>query len=322
MENLTLQQLLDIENQTPILSLRDFLDYQRLERAISSFLYCLTCGNYLWNPFERVYTTYRVHGFIYQVIDELYQKVLEDLIDVIVDTKIETDPLSLSVLMSDHLIPFGVLSYSKRFHSTSSSKLFACSNVDIFYHLDEKKNYGKVVFCGFGCCRHVASLVGDLFEKMGIVVDRVPCFSLKQEEIPSALLEQNVNHLILGYLWNHQYYLVDIMNQHYALSAEEEYIETRDDDKLVLDYSSPLWFQDFFHHTFDMDINSFSMEEVLECKRKVVECLNHGALEKFQQFKKDHFDIYEKLAYLVPIEMNRSTWKENQKRKVMGIPCL
>ena len=313
MENLNLEQLLEIENQTMILSYIDFIETCKSNLTIFQLLHLLNNTKDGKDPLGKLYTEYRIHGLIYQTVDGLYSSLLDDLVAVIDDTKIEKDPLSLSILIGDYLIPVGLLSYTTTFHCTGSMKLFSTSEDYYFHHYGDE---GKYVFCGYGCCRHIISFVSDIFNRMGIINDKVICYSLEVENIiPSLKKEINPDHVILGYILNNQYYLTDINNHIYNLSVESEYVEKRKKEKLVLDYTMTNIFQDSFHWSFDIPYGFFTEEEVMESRKNLELCLSAGDYQKFLDFKKDHLDAITKIAYLLPIELNRNNEKEQSKQK-------
>ncbi len=312
MKSLSLEQLLEIENQTVILPYTDFAAICKSNLSIFQFMHLLIDAKYRQDPLNKLYKEYRTHGLIYQTIEELYLSLLDDLIAVINRTAVEKDPLSLSILLGDYLIPSGLLSYSTKFHYIDSRKLVCMDDDYIFFH----SNYGKLIFCGYGVCRHIVSFVSDILNRMGIINDKIPCHSLEVENIvPSLMRNANPNHLILGYPYKNHYYLADITNHIYNLSIENEYIEKGWKEKLVLNYTKTYLFQESLSWSLDIPYGSFSKEEVMKRKKKVELCLLAGDREKFIEFKRNHLDMLEKIAYLLPIEMNRNIEKEQEKQR-------
>lgn len=114
---------------------------------------------------------------------------------------------------------------------------------------------------------------------------------------------------------DYKYYLADIFNQIYHLEIKEEYIENDLKRKIVLDYTNTNLFQPTLYWNPNLEYATFTKEEIKEKDFKVRVALWQGETERFGKFKQEHFELYQKLAYLVPLELERTTEKENQKIK-------
>lgn len=315
LENISLEQLLEFENKNKVLSFSEFHNTMNYKKSqLIAIIYHFT-DDKLINPkklLENDYNKYRKSLSIYKAIYILYHQILDDLVLEIMSSSIEKDPLSLSILLGNYLIPFGFLSYTPNFHPTNSKKLFS---------IDEEYQYnsyidGAYILAGYGCCRHVISFISDFFNKIDIPNDKITCIVAKKEEIMNNMLEQtSPNHAIIGYGMDYKYYLADIFNQIYHLEIKEEYIENDLKRKIVLDYTNTNLFQPTLYWNPNLEYATFTKEEIKEKDFKVRVALWQGETERFGKFKQEHFELYQKLAYLVPLELERTTEKENQKIK-------
>lgn len=312
LEAMNIEKLLEFENKNRVLSFGEFL-YTRnyLKYKLMDYTGYLTEEKMrdTYRLLEYDYVKYRKKLPIYQIIYTLYHKILDDFVLEIKDSTMEKDPLSLAILLGDYLIPSGFLSYTPTFHKTDSEKLFS---------LDEKYDYdsyieGAYVFASYGCCRHVTSLISDLLHKMNISNDIIPCIEETKETILFDILNHTiVTHAILGYEMNGKYHLADTINGIYNLSISKDYIETNTKRKIVLDYTSTYLFQQKLYWNPNLVYGTITEEEIKEKKTKVRKALQIET-DRFQKFKKNHFELYKKLAYLVPLELERTTEKEIKK---------
>lgn len=315
LKNKDLEELLEIENQNKVLSYVDFyFQKNNIKLELLSLIFYLTQDRFI-NPkiiFNNEYKKYRESLPIYQIVTNLYHKLLEDLALEIIDSSVEKDPLSLSILLSSYLIPLGLLSYTNRFYHTNSNSLFTKSRAyDYISYID-----GAQILTGYGCCRHVTSFISQLLHKMEISTDIITCAQIPEKEILFHMLENlSLNHVIMGYEKNDKYYLMDVYNLIYNLSCKQYYIETGLKYKCVLDYTETKLFQPKLNWNPNLEYDTHTEKEIKEAKNKIVIALNNGELHRFIEFKQRHFDVYQKLAYLTPLELERTIKKEAQKIK-------
>lgn len=315
LEDISLEQLLELENIVRVLSYSEFyLTKNNIKYQLLALLVYLTKDKFL-NPsiiLNNDYNIYRKNLPIYKKIETLYHKLLDDLVLEIMSSSVKKDPLSLSILLGNYLIPSGLLSYTNTFYPTNSKSLFSCENQ---YEYNTHIN-GAYIVAGYGCCRHITSFVSDVFHKMKITNDKITCIHAKKEEIFFNVPEQlKANHLILGYEANQKYYLADIFNQIYYLPINDKYIETGCIEKIILDYTKTNLFQSILNWNPNLKYATYTQEEINERKYKIAMALHLGEFKRFERFKQEHFELYQKLAYLVPLELERTRKKENQKIK-------
>lgn len=314
LENMSLEELLEFENNHKVLSYEEF-HYTKNYRKIMLIDLIYPAGKKLIDINKLLtedYNKYRKSLTIYQVINMLYDKILEDLILEIKNSSIEKEPLSLSILLAEYLIPHGLVSYTHSFHETNSQNLFSG---------DGNYNYecyaqGMYVLAGYGCCRHVTSFISNIFHKMKIPNDVITCMEATKEEIFFHMLEHlTATHAILGYEMDGKYYLSDIFNRIYNLSIKKKYIENNHLFKLVLDYTQTNLLQPNLYWNPNLEYATVTEKELKEKRNKVAISFQKKEWDRFQKFKENHYDMIQKIAYLTPIEFERTEEKENQKRK-------
>lgn len=316
LKDINLGSLVECEKKNKVLSYMEFqetINYKKSQFLANIYHFKKDILIDIKTTLDNDYNKYRKCLPIYKIIYLLYNQLLDDLVLEVMNSSIEKDPLTLLILLGNYLIPFGFLSYTSSFHCTDSEKLFKNNNYEYDY-----SSYieGSYVLSGYGCCRHVASFASDFLTQMGIPNDIITCITAKEEQIINNMIEHTFpNHAIIGCKINSKYYLVDIFNQVYPLEIKGEYIETNLQCKIVLDYTNTNLFQPTLHWDPNLEYATFCKEEVKEKDFKVAIALRQEETERFNKFKQEHFDLYQKLAYLVPLELERTMEKENQKVK-------
>lgn len=162
----------------------------------------------------------------------------------------------------------------------------------------------------------MVSFVSDFLHKLEVPNDKITCITAMRKEILSNILKDSFpNHAIMGYVMNNKYYLTDILEQIYYLPIEEEYVETGLQPKIVLDYTNTHLLQPTLYWNPNLEYATAKEDVINEKKYKIAMALHLEESQRFERFKQEHFEIYQKLAYLIPLELERTTEKENEKRK-------
>jgi len=304
LENMTLEELIKLENEIRVLS---FYEYDRSKHFIKRIS---TKSN-----IEDDYQNYRTNLPIYIILNEAYNIFLEDLVTEINHSSIEKDVLSIAILIGDFLIPKGLLGYTKKFHNTDSDRFFTIVNTD--FHLRYNEIEGLYILAGYGCCRHINSFISDVIKKYGLESDKIECIQDTPEEIKKRIQNNNfdTNHLLTGYIINNQYHLIDCYNHIYSLQKTDEFYECERPKKIILDLSQNSWFQKKLYWKPNIEYYSNTKAEITKRQKQIERLLNNGELKRFIKFKQNHFELIKKIAYLAPLELERTEDKEKMKVK-------
>lgn len=288
LEDINLEQLLEFEKKNKVLSFYDFqhtINFKK-NKLLDRF-YHFTKGKYsdviitsLCNDYDK----YRKSLSIYKTIYTLYNQLLDDLVVEIMNSSIEKDPLSLSILLGNYLIPLGFLSYTPIFHCTSSEKLFSEDEGYAYLGYIE----GGFIFAGYGCCRHVVSFASDVLHKIRVPNDKITCITATKEEILSNILENSSpNHAIMGYEMGGKYYLADIINKRYYLPIKKEYVENDLQEIIILDYTKTYLLQPTLYWNPNLEYATVTEEIVNEKKYKVAMAFHLKEDERFNNLNKN-----------------------------------
>lgn len=266
---------------------------------------------------SETYEEYREKLPIRTEIERLYNKLLDDLIKEIDESKIDKDPLSIAILVGDYLIPSGLLSYTKKFHIITKTwediSFIDCS----FYPYPSTKE-GLYVTAGYGCCRHINSLISDLFTKKGIISDKLVAITDTKEDIELKINQFNFdnNHVVVGYIYENKYHIIDGFNNSYSIIKDKDYYYYQEiPGKVIIPDLSNTVFSNEINYSPDIEYSFFDIKEVEEKEKKIGNLLIEGELKRFIDFKINHFELLERLAYLIPLELERTKEKEKQKVK-------
>lgn len=306
LENMSLEELIEFDNKHKVLSFED-------ARALKILNIIARKNKYS----RKDYDMYREKLPIRIELERLYDELLYDLLCEIEESSFDKDPLTLCILVGSCLIPNGLLSYTQNFHSiTSVDQVKQVFNEDPDFYTRRYAEIGGIyTIAGFGCCRHVNSFVSDLLRKKGINSDKITCLRTNTE---LELMERqgSTNHVITGYIDNDKYHMVDCYNKIYTYQKQGDFYYNKS-NYVIPDFSYPLLQQYPFYYNPNIAYESFDSKEIEERVSKIQFLFNEKEYQRFLKFKQEHFELYKKIAYLIPIELERTEEKEKQKLKRM-----
>lgn len=304
-ENMSLEELLELDNQIKVLTLLEF----NMEKL------------YLESMKYKSYDSYRNSLPINKELKRLYNIILENLAKKIKNLNMDKEPLDIAILVSYFLLPLGCLSYTNKFHNIEKN---VYSDIADYFDNNFSTLQGLYVIAGYGSCRHVNSFIVDLFMKLGIKADKISCYSTlinNPNKINNELLENNFepNHLIVGYIHNNKYHLIDPYNKVYSLGNNEScyshlYLEHNIYNCIVPNFSISL-FQKELYWNPNIAYQSHNIDNINERINKIFEILHDGEKNNFTRFKITNFETIKKIAFLTPIELERTKEKEKHKQK-------
>lgn len=268
---------------------------------------------------SEIYEMYRESLPVLNELKQLYNKLLEELLKEIEMSEFDKDPLTLCLLVGLYLIPNGLLSYTNKFHditATSIKKELTSRNVDFFTKRNAKME-GIYTIAGYGCCSNVNSFMADLLRLKGISCDKIQCI-LKQSAEEIQTIEENFdyrnNHLVIGYIEKDTYHIIDIYNYHYSYIMDNNFFYNGN-SYIIPDFSDPLLQEESFFYHPNIPYVSYTNKEIEERLIKIRKLINEKEHKRFLQFKEKHLELYKRIAYLIPIELERTIEKEKQKLK-------
>lgn len=150
----------------------------------------------------------------YSLLLQDYNKITDDIAKLFKELNF-TDPLDICMHYHDFLYD-GILSYNKSF------------NYKIFpYDKDcVEETMGARVFSGAAVCRHIASLLSDVMEKMGYVVVPLSTTTINKDTTHDTL---NMDHLVIGLINDGKRVVYDPTNDVWAT-----YYKSKEIGNLVL----------------------------------------------------------------------------------------
>lgn len=263
------------------------------------------------------YDDYRSNTPIYIELEKTYNKLLEDLLNEIELSTIDDDPLSIILLVANCLIPSGFLSVTKRFHPLTSNDIY---KIDHNFLSDcDIRLFGTYIASGYGCCRHINSFISDLLSKKGLKSDKVACIFNSLNNYGN--LKENVdyipNHLITGFIFDEQYYLVDAFNLRYNIKKEENYFTSQDNAYYILNFTNTAY-QKEINWNLNIEYKNFSDEEINEKTKKIKTAIANGEGSRFLDFYYKHVEEINKIHKLSLLEIERTSETEHQKTKKYG----
>lgn len=298
--DINLQQLLEYDKENKVLSKSEF---KKLKNFLNSIKF-------------RNYENYRSNLPIHKELKKTYEKFLSDLLNEINLSTIDNDPLSIIILVAYYLIPNGILSITKKFHLIDSG----IYKIDYDYRSYVTKDLlGTYIASGYGSCRHFNSFISDLIKIKGLKSDKITCIFGNindYNETKKNLIYTHNNHVISGFIYQNNYYLIDALWNKYNLIETEEYFYN----------DSNFYILDFLYNDIQKDLNwnpyipykTFGENEIIEKRNKIYTILKNGEFKRFEKFKINHLKDLYKIHTLSLLEIERTTLKENQKAKKYG----
>lgn len=256
------------------------------------------------NRFDKLYIIYRQNHFVGQSIGFLYDQLIEDLLQLINSSTLDSDPVSISILVSNYLIPQGILSV------TDSFKYVDFSNNEIPREYD----CGVLIVFGNGVCRHVNSFLVDLLRKKGIKADKMDCYSKWEKELGA---DNEIDHTIIGYFDEEYYKFIDGVNHLFHIREEENYYQTSMGNYYVLAYQQTNDQNDFTWYP-GIPYQAIPSEEINEKNERIFTKWKQGEFQRFMNFKEEHFEQYQKLVYLCHQEFNKKVEYQKVKADYMN----
>lgn len=258
------------------------------------------------------YVEYRKSLPINKEIDRIYNSLLDDLVKLINSLNIEKDPLTITLLFNLIVIPRGYLSYGDNFSIVKDNNLEEfTSNYGVY------SSFGMAIFCGYGCCRHMVSFMADLFDKLGIKCDRISCLTENINNYNMEDINFSCNHAVLGYINKDKYHIIDPTRSLYFIEKYDNYYFSPDSLEIIIPDFSVTLLQEKYSFNLDMEYKTNDEKDLSFALVNVSKIIKDKSFsDTFINFKNDHIELYEKLAYLVPLEFGRNEEKEDQKLKI------
>ena len=271
--------------------------------------------------FSKIYDTYRKNLSLRKELMRLYNTLLEDLVEEIKKSTIDKDQLTVAILVGQYLIPKGIVTYTKSFHRILTVKEWKIiSSYDSNLSNNQENRQGIYIPMGYGCCRHYNSFISDILTKMNLKNEVLSCLICNSEEFNQRKKEvnYNANHVIIGYQKDNRYHLIDPYNNCYSFVKEKDYFYDMDKDVVLIpDFTeTELWNQKNCIYHPDIPYQHFDKQKIIKIANKIENCLFlESERNHFIEFKMEHLELLKKIAYLVPLELERTAEKEKQKRK-------
>ena len=264
------------------------------------------------------YNTYYESQELYKEIEKLYNEILNDLVAKLNTFPINKDPLTISLLLN-YLINHGILSYTKKYHRIRSSKEWKnIRKCDVDYLKEKHELEGLYIIAGYGCCRHLNSIIADVLEKMDIKSDKICCLMNTEENINKNIEKYNFkcNHVIIGYIDNNQYHMIDPYNDYYCIYPDENFYSCeKEKTKYIPILTYSMLQSKSVNHT-DLQYVYPNINEINEKRKKVIAFFkDQNIIRELVQFKNEHMTSYMRIAYLMPIVLEAHNTNEYQKIK-------
>ncbi len=356
LEEMTLEELLEYDTNHYVLTRKEFLTIKIYATTssvmnLSTIMVPVFIHNLLFNPnifnilstglittnsiiainntihsiqnqyFSKNYDTYRKNLSLRKELMRLYNTLLEDLVEEIKKSTIDKDPLTAAILVSRYLIPSGIVTYTKNFHRILTVEEWdIISNCDTSVSDDQKNRQGIYIPMGYGCCRHYNSFISDIFTKMDLESEVLPCLFCDSKDFNQREKNFNYdpNHLVIGYQKDNHYHLIDPYNNYYSFVKGKDFFYDMDNDAILipdLTKARLLNQKDCIYHS-DISYQHFDKQKIIRIANKIGNSLLlESERQRFIKFKIEHLELLKKIAYLAPLELERTTEKEKQKKK-------
>jgi len=152
---------------------------------------------------------------------------------------------------------------------------------------------------------------------MGVKCDKLTCIygdvNLLDKRINDV--DFNPNHLIAGYISDNKYHLIDTYNSKYSYTECDNYYLDSYSHYGIIPFFEKNLYQKELNWNTNIEIDLSNEDEINKKRNYVFRYFFEEWMDIFYKFKKDHLDIYEKIAFLAPIDLNRTSEKEYEKLK-------
>ncbi len=299
LDKCSLSDLFSLDDTIRILSISEYYSFLKENKEMTEEEYFFDSENLM------SYCNYRKNLPIYQETEYLYNCLLEEILESIDTLFPNKSPLFIAKLTS-HLILEGYLSYTKKFHRYNPK----CMDSFSFAHL------GYYIPAGYGVCKNFNSFIGDVLAKKGIPSYKIGCCIGKESDDIEKIRNTRATHFVTGLIQNKKFYLIDPYNNFYSWEKKGNVFLDSYHWNAIMPWfdKSLIGFlqEEEYRNLFPLSC-SYDEEEVELYNREIEEFMSHGGKDIFKEFKDCHSGLLEKLAFLVPLEFERTLEKENQK---------
>lgn len=305
LENMTIEEIIEFDKNNFV------KPYNIIEAAKKDVKLSEEIGYYTTINYETSYNEYceyRKNLPIYQELERSYNEILEKVLNELDKINLNEDTLNLIISLCNYLIPNSYLSTTDYF--TRNFKYYL---PNIFYGVFLSKN-GSYIITGKGVCRHINGFISDILNIKGVEN------YLVSGELTSLRKKGKfkINHVINGIIENNKYYLIDGFNNYYNIEEKEDYFMNNMRSIFIPDYSAirhklkQEYKRPFYLLPYELPC---SQEELKERITDIYKIMLSSGYQRFEKFKQENFDLYQRVEILNEIELHRTLHKEKQKVK-------
>lgn len=299
LSNLTIQELIEYDK---VHFVKPWIAY--IKQDLNNNLKKL-CG-----PIDWKYCEYRNNLPIKQELTRSYHELLDKILTELDTLSLNSDTITPVITLSNFLIPNAYLSRGDTFQKSFDDGF---NNV-LYFYSDLVFCDGYYIINGNGVCRHVNNFICDILKYKGIETYLVggEIWNLK-----TSKEKYKINHTVIATAEKHQYHLIDGFNQSYSILEGNEYFY--DNDKVDYAFVPHFIIKEHYLHSYKNPFYLLPYQEIIspneqeERIKDIYKIMLSTGYQRFNQFKQNNLELYERINNLTNIEFNRTLCKELKK---------
>lgn len=261
--------------------------------------------------FQIGYDKYRQNLYVRKALDQIYDEFLEEILNYIEKLPIEQDALNISLVAAEFLLAEGYICIISPFQIDRTAPMWSSE----YGYRGIIQTQGAWVASGTGCCRHVNSFIRDLLSKKGIESYAISCIHFENVENYQKFdfCENQVNHLITGYVENGKMSLIDAINSLYSIEPKENYYQSENGSIFVPDFGSTISIMNQMPEIYPI-ASATTLEEITERRKdlsKILKSQNQTDLERLVRVIQ-----FRTLGMLTLLDLEYGSTLEQERQKL------